>query len=82
MVTLNGFSGHADLPGLLSWCQAFKQPPQKTFIVHGEPDAAQELANGCARIWVSKISRYRQCIRRWRSDPAMAGSKQIYFGFV
>lgn len=45
VVTLNGFSGHADLPGLLSWCQAFEQPPQQTFIVHGEPEAAQVLAN-------------------------------------
>ncbi len=44
VVTLNGFSGHADQPGLLSWAQAFKTPPHRTFVVHGEPDAAQELA--------------------------------------
>jgi len=45
VVTLNGFSGHADLPGLLNWCKAFRPPPQQTFIVHGEPDGAQMLAN-------------------------------------
>ncbi len=44
VVTLNGFSGHADQPGLLSWARAFKQPPDRTFIVHGDPEAAQALA--------------------------------------
>jgi len=44
VVTLNGFSGHADQPGLLSWAQAFKKRPERTFVVHGEPEAAQELA--------------------------------------
>ena len=45
VVTLNGFSGHADLPGLLHWAQAFTKPPQHTFVVHGEPDSAQMLAS-------------------------------------
>lgn len=44
VVTLNGFSNHADQPGLLSWAQAFKPPPKRTFVVHGDPDAATELA--------------------------------------
>jgi metallo-beta-lactamase family protein len=44
VVTLNGFSNHADLPGLLGWAQGFKTPPARTFVVHGDPDAAQELA--------------------------------------
>ena len=44
VVTVNGFSGHADQPGLLSWVQAFKKRPERTFVVHGEPEAAQELA--------------------------------------
>ena len=44
VVTLNGFSNHADQPGLLGWAQAFKPPPARTFVVHGDPDAAQELA--------------------------------------
>jgi metallo-beta-lactamase family protein len=45
VVTLNGFSNHADQPELLGWAQAFKQPPARTFVVHGDPDAAEELAN-------------------------------------
>ena len=45
VVTLNGFSGHADLPGLVDWARSFKQRPEHTFVVHGEPDSAQMLAN-------------------------------------
>jgi metallo-beta-lactamase family protein len=44
VVTLNGFSNHADQPGLLGWAQAFKPSPERTFVVHGDPDAAAELA--------------------------------------
>ena len=44
VVTLNGFSSHADQPGLLSWVQAFKKPPEQTFVVHGDLEAAQVLA--------------------------------------
>jgi metallo-beta-lactamase family protein len=44
VVKLNGFSGHADQPGLLSWAQTFKKRPDQTFIVHGDLDAAQVLA--------------------------------------
>ncbi len=44
VVTINGFSGHADEPGLLSWARTLKQRPHHTFIVHGEPAAGQELA--------------------------------------
>jgi metallo-beta-lactamase family protein len=44
VVTLNGFSNHADQPGLLSWAQAFTPSPKRTFVVHGDPDAAAELA--------------------------------------
>jgi metallo-beta-lactamase family protein len=45
VVTLNGFSGHADQPGLLSWVRAFKKRPDRTFVVHGDPEAAQVLAS-------------------------------------
>ncbi len=45
VVTLNGFSGHADQPGLLHWAQALQQRPKQTFIVHGDLPAGQELAN-------------------------------------
>ena len=31
-----GLSGHADHTGLLAWIDAFRQRPQKLFVVHGE----------------------------------------------
>jgi metallo-beta-lactamase family protein len=46
VVTLNGFSGHADHQGLLTWAQAFKKRPKQSFVVHGEPEASQALADG------------------------------------
>jgi metallo-beta-lactamase family protein len=44
VVTLNGFSGHADQAGLLQWLRAFKKRPQQIFVVHGDPDAASVFA--------------------------------------
>ncbi len=40
---LEGFSGHADADGLIAWLRGFAQPPQQTFVVHGEPAAADAL---------------------------------------
>jgi metallo-beta-lactamase family protein len=40
---LEVFSGHADAEGLMDWLRGFDGPPRQTFIVHGEPDAADAL---------------------------------------
>ncbi len=40
---LEGFSGHADQAELLAWLGQVRQPPGQTFVVHGEPDAADTL---------------------------------------
>ncbi|MFC5271982.1 MBL fold metallo-hydrolase RNA specificity domain-containing protein [Adhaeribacter terreus] len=37
---INGLSAHADQHGLLNWLSELKEKPRKTFIVHGEPTAA------------------------------------------
>lgn len=34
--SLEGFSGHADEPMLLSWLDSFTKKPKKVFLVHGE----------------------------------------------
>lgn len=44
VVQLNGLSGHADRSELVDWARHLKQPPRHTFLVHGEPDAAEALA--------------------------------------
>jgi metallo-beta-lactamase family protein len=40
---LEGFSGHADSDELMAWLRAFHRAPRQTFVVHGEPDAADAL---------------------------------------
>jgi metallo-beta-lactamase family protein len=40
---LEGFSGHADANELMDWLRALDAAPEKTFVVHGEPAAADAL---------------------------------------
>jgi metallo-beta-lactamase family protein len=44
--SLDGFSGHADRDGLIQFARAMQKKPQLTFIVHGEKDSSESLANG------------------------------------
>ncbi|MCW5606129.1 MAG: MBL fold metallo-hydrolase [Burkholderiales bacterium] len=39
--TIGGLSAHADQAALLDWLGHFKQPPRRTFVVHGEPSISQ-----------------------------------------
>mgnify|MGYP001024864953 CR=1 FL=1 len=41
---LDGFSAHADRKHLLQWASNFIAPPTQTFLVHGEQEAANSLA--------------------------------------
>jgi metallo-beta-lactamase family protein len=40
---LEGFSGHADANGLMAWLRGFHTAPARTFVVHGDPAAADAL---------------------------------------
>ncbi|NNG67097.1 MBL fold metallo-hydrolase RNA specificity domain-containing protein [Caldanaerobacter subterraneus] len=42
---IESFSGHADQKGILEWISNFKKKPKKIFIVHGEDEAQEELAD-------------------------------------
>jgi len=42
--TLGGLSAHADRKALLAWLGGFRQPPSRTFVVHGEEAAAIAFA--------------------------------------
>ncbi len=42
--SITGFSGHADYNEILAWLMGFNKPPEKTFLVHGEPEASTSLA--------------------------------------
>ncbi len=38
-----GLSGHADRDELVRWLSGMAEPPRRTFVVHGEPRAAEAL---------------------------------------
>ena len=40
---LESLSGHADSDELVAWMRQFNAPPRQTYVVHGEPDAADAL---------------------------------------
>lgn len=42
--SIAAFSGHADYNEALAWLMGFNRAPEKTFIVHGEPQASESLA--------------------------------------
>lgn len=42
--TIHGFSAHADWKAVLRWLSTLKQAPKTIFTTHGEPDAAQAMA--------------------------------------
>lgn len=41
---LEGVSGHADKAGLIRWARAFKNPPKRVFVVHGEDETCENFA--------------------------------------
>jgi metallo-beta-lactamase family protein len=43
IITLGGFSAHADQSALLGWLRGFGAAPDRTWLVHGEPQAAAAL---------------------------------------
>ncbi len=43
IITIGGFSAHADQKAILDWLRGFKAPPRQTFITHGEPKSSQAL---------------------------------------
>ena len=44
IVTLGGFSAHADQSAMLEWLGHFNAPPEQLFLVHGEEDIALTFA--------------------------------------
>lgn len=45
ILTLEGYSAHADQTELLSWAQSFHEKPQKIFLNHGETEGQLVLAD-------------------------------------
>ncbi len=43
IITIGGFSAHADRKTILNWLGGFEAPPKQVFITHGEPKASSAL---------------------------------------
>jgi metallo-beta-lactamase family protein len=59
---LDGFSAHADQGEIMRWLGTFQKPPRMTYIVHGEPPAANALRDLIRQRlkWNVEIARYQQ----------------------
>ncbi|MCY1553310.1 Zn-dependent metallo-hydrolase RNA specificity domain protein [compost metagenome] len=43
VVQMENLSAHADADEIMQWLRGFKVPPKHTYVVHGEPMAADVL---------------------------------------
>ena len=69
---LDGFSGHADKAGLLSWIESFSKKPKKVFVVHGEKESMTTFAQTIT----DKFG--IQCIVPSRGDCYVVSEGSIY----
>jgi metallo-beta-lactamase family protein len=62
VAALEQFSDHADVDELLEWLETFEKTPQSTYIVHGEPDAAEALRQEIIKEldWTAETARYME----------------------
>lgn len=58
---ISGFSAHADRDELLRWLSGLRKPPRKTFVVHGEAEAADHFARYLRdkRGWETAVPAYK-----------------------
>jgi len=61
---IEGISGHADKDDLLRWLGAFKKPPRRLFLTHGEEEVSLELAAFLEREkkWAVTVPRYKETV--------------------
>ena len=62
---LDQISAHADAAQLVAWLSAFREPPRRIFLTHGEPRAADALRRRIAETlgWSAEIPDYLQAIK-------------------
>ncbi len=62
--TLDGLSAHADREEIFRWLSGFRRPPGQTYVVHGEPQQAQALADALhTRLgWNARVARDRETV--------------------
>lgn len=59
--TVHGLSAHADADGLLRWLGTAARPPERVFVVHGDPGPAAMLAGRIRKElgWHATVPAYR-----------------------
>ncbi|MCA1625307.1 MAG: MBL fold metallo-hydrolase [Acidobacteria bacterium] len=61
---VEGFSAHADWKGVLRWLEGLKTTPKKVFTTHGEPEAAEAMAQHIRERfgWTVTVPHYGQTV--------------------
>lgn len=61
---LEGLSAHANADELVRWLRSFQRAPRHTYLVHGEPDAAEALRERLVRElgWEVSVPRYQDTL--------------------
>ncbi|XUW92734.1 MBL fold metallo-hydrolase [Burkholderia sp. M6-3] len=64
VVNISSLSAHADYAELLSWLRPICQPPQRTFVTHGEPAAADAMRRHIEETyhWLCEVPTYLQTV--------------------
>jgi metallo-beta-lactamase family protein len=65
VAALEQFSDHADTPELLDWMRTFKNRPEETYLVHGEPEAASLLQAAIKKElgWKVHVAEWKEKVR-------------------
>ncbi|HME92329.1 MAG TPA: MBL fold metallo-hydrolase, partial [Myxococcaceae bacterium] len=64
IVSVSGFSAHADWQEMLRWMKGFQSPPKQTLLVHGEPPALEGLrARVAATGWSVHVPDYLETVQ-------------------
>ncbi|HEX6308477.1 MAG TPA: MBL fold metallo-hydrolase [Longimicrobiales bacterium] len=63
--SLENLSAHADYVEILDWLRNFEKPPRRTFITHGEPEAAAALKRRIEDTlgWECSVPDYDEVVR-------------------
>jgi metallo-beta-lactamase family protein len=71
---LSGTSAHADADELIAWMRKFASRPERVFVTHGEPNAADRLRHRIENElgWTSEVPEYLESVDLQRSREGAA----------
>ena len=70
VVPMETLSAHADADEIIQWLRGFKRPPKHTYVVHGEPNAADVLRRRISLElgWSVSVPEYRDSVELTLDD--------------